>query len=438
MGYKNIRRLILWGLISHMYYNEKHKHRVEQRGDGYTYLGSYKSKEITIDGKNKKGNSTYIRIKCPYCGKEYDITLNSFARGNKSKCTYCCNKYENSFAYHIQQELGESLNKYWNWEKNTVNPYCISKCNDKKVWIKCDKINYHNDYGGYPTTCYNFYNGKRCGYCSSHKVHPKDSFAQWGIDTFGDDFLEKYWSKKNDELDINPWEIKPQSNKKVWILCQEKDYHNDKGGYEIMPNDFYNEQRCSYCSSHKIHPKDSFGALYPEKAKYWSKNNKRSPFEVSPKTGDKYWFICEKCSEEFDRSLDNLNKCNTGVVCKKCNSSQGEVKISRWLDKNNINYIHDKPYFSDLLGLGSGLLRPDFILPDEKIWIEYDGEQHDKWQESWMPYEKFKMLQKHDKKKNEYAKEHGWELIRIKEKDFDNIENILEKELKWVLTNKNK
>lgn len=422
-----------------MYYNLEHKYRVEQRGDGYTYLGSYKCNEITIDGKCDKSGSM-IRVKCPYYGKEYDIALNNFARGNKSKCKYCCNYYENSFAYYIQQELKEPLNKYWNWEKNDKNPYCISKAGKVKIYLKCQDKDYHNNDGGYPTTCDNFYNGRRCGYCSNKKVHPKDSFAQWGIDTFGDDFLDKYWSNKNDELGIDPWEIKPQSNKhRIWIYCQEKNYHNDDGGYETTPNDFYQDKRCPYCSSHKIHPKDSFGYLYPEKAKYWNydKNNK-SPFEVSPKTGDKYWFICEKCGEEFDRRLDNLNKCNVGVVCKKCNSSQGETKILRWLDKNNINYIHDKPYFNNLIGLGGGLLRPDFILPNEKIWIEYDGIQHEEWQESWMNCDEFKQLQKHDKKKNEYAKEHGWKLIRIKEKDFDNIESILEKELKLVLTNKNK
>ena len=32
-----------------MYYNEEHKNSVEKRGDGYTYIGSYKCNEITLD-----------------------------------------------------------------------------------------------------------------------------------------------------------------------------------------------------------------------------------------------------------------------------------------------------------------------------------------------------------------------------------------------------
>ena len=86
-----------------MYQNEEHKRGVIERGDGYEYIGSYKCDEITIDGKNKKRNGSYIRVKCPYCGKEYDIETYAFVKGNKSKCNYCCNFYEKSFAYHIQQ-----------------------------------------------------------------------------------------------------------------------------------------------------------------------------------------------------------------------------------------------------------------------------------------------------------------------------------------------
>ena len=39
----------------------------------------------------------------------------------RNKCRYCCNKYENSYAYHIQIELNEPLEKYWDFEKNTLN-----------------------------------------------------------------------------------------------------------------------------------------------------------------------------------------------------------------------------------------------------------------------------------------------------------------------------
>lgn len=206
-----------------MYYNEEHEEIVKEREDNYTYIGSYNRKEETIDGKNKKLNTMFIRVKCPYCDEEYDIAIKSFRDG--AKCTKCCNIYENSFAYHIQQKLKEPLNKYWDWEKNDLNPYMIYKSTAKvKIWVKCTETDYHESYEITPN---NFHKGNRCPYCDGKKIHPKDSFAQWGIDNADKDFLERYWSPKNT---INPFKINKGTNvKKVWILCQNKNYHNEYG-----------------------------------------------------------------------------------------------------------------------------------------------------------------------------------------------------------------
>lgn len=407
-----------------MYYNKGHKKKVIERGDGYTYIGSYRCGEVTIDGKKSK---SHIRVKCPYCGKEYDVRLSDFSGKRKVKCTNCCNTYKNSFAYYIQVELGEGLNKYWDWDKNNqlgINPYCVTPQSSKKVYIKCTETDYHESY---LIRIDNFYNGKRCPYCVNRKIHPKDSFAQWGIDTFGEDFLKKYWSSKNI---INPFNIAPQSDKKVWMLCQEKDYHNDKGGYEISVSDFYNGNRCPYCTTRrgKVHPKDSFGSLYPEKAKYWSSNNDKSPYEVTPMSHKKYKFICEKCGDEFERTLSNLNQSDTGVVCRECNSSQLEIKTKDILEKYNINY-KAQIKCEGLLGLGNGNLSYDFYLPDYNLLIECQGEQHESWQETWMTKGKFEKQLEHDKRKKQYAKEHNINLLEIWYYDIDNIENILINEL---------
>ena len=483
-----------------MYYNEKHKKRVIERGDGYTYIGSYRRKEETIDGKNKKHNANYIRVKCPYCGNEYDVqNCDFFIR--KIICGSCCNLYENSFAYHIQMELGEGLNKYWDWKENDLNPYLIYvgsstnkvklKCNktnyhdnytmfpnmfkrgdrcpqctnhhgnvhpnesfgqwlidefgknaikkywspkntldpfklskgsDKYIiWMLCKEKDYHNDNGGYETTPNEFYRGNRCPYCSGHKTHPKDSFGQWLIDTYGNNAVEKYWSSKNT---INPFEISPNSHKNIWIYCQEKDYHNDNGGYKTSPNSFYRGQRCGYCYNSKIHPLDSFGMLYPEKAKYWSKNNKKTPFEVAPKTTRKYKFICEKCGEEFERNLNDLNRIDSGVVCINCNSSSLEQATKNVLDGYNIKYEREYKY-NDLKGIRGGILRFDFYLPKYNTVIECQGEQHKKRIKGWQTEEGFKIQKQNDLLKRNYCDENDIKLIEIWYNEINDIENIL-------------
>ena len=81
-------------------------------------------------------------------------------------------------------------------------------------------------------------------------------------------------------------------------------------------------------------------------------------------------------------------------------------------------------------------MRPDFIIPGLKIWIEYDGEQHfepvdftSKMSEEQIQ-EQFKKVQQNDQIKNQYAKDNNWTLIRIPYWDIDNIEQILDSYLK--------
>lgn len=404
-----------------MYINEEHKYKVENRGDNYQYIGSYKSDEITIDGKNKSKKTSYIRVKCPYCGSEYDICLYNFITHNKSKCKFCCNEYEKSFAYHIQVELQESLNKYWDWNKNTLNPYHINKCSDKKIWMKCIDKDYHESY---ETTCYKFTIGARCPYCSSRKTHPKDSFAQWGIDKFGNDFLEKYWSDKNT---LNPWKVSQQCNKKAWFKCNKIHYHDD---YYTLISDFYSGKRCGYCgkSNFKVHINDSFGTLYPEIAKQWDyeKNNK-SPYEVNPHSNYKYWFICESCNESYLTSLASITKRIEPTKCTNCsNLSLGEKYIIEYLNNKNIDFYYDEVYFKDLVGCGGGKMRPDFILPSYKVWIEFDGAFHYR---DFYHDGSFETQQENDKIKDEYAKEHGYKMIRIPYWEINKISNILDEKL---------
>lgn len=85
-----------------------------------------------------------------------------------------------------------------------------------------------------------------------------------------------------------------------------------------------------------------------------------------------------------------------------------------------VSFIKDKEYFKELKSKKGKPLRPDFILPDHKIWIEYDGEFHYK-----DIMGELKKQQYHDKLKDEYAKKNGWEMIRIPYWDFDKIEEIL-------------
>ena len=401
-----------------MIQNKRHKENVESRG--YKYIGTYENNEIMLDNGNiKPKKEGYMRVKCLYCKKEYDTRVSGFNYGYN--CKFCCNKYEKSFAHYIEVELGENLDKYWDWKKNDgkgINPYIISKASHKKIWIKCQDKEYHNSY---EIVAYNFTKGCRCSYCSSNKIHPLDSFAQYHIDNTDKDFLEKYWDYEKNI--INPYEIAPCSNKKIWIKCQEKSYH---GSYSVRGSSFtYKNSRCPYCShtSGKVHLYDSFGYNHFDKVCInWSSKNKLSPFKISCHNDKKFIFYCEECGKEFKKAITKI--VDNESWCPNCKMSKGEKRIVYWLENNNIQYIYEKT-FNKLLGVKNGLLSYDFYLPKYNLLIEYQGEQHESPFRYLNSETNFERQLEHDKRKREYAKDNKINLLEIWYWDFDNIEKIL-------------
>ena len=120
--------------------------------------------------------------------------------------------------------------------------------------------------------------------------------------------------------------------------------------------------------------------------------------------------------------------------CPKCynpKKSQGELKIEKILQENNIKYIYNLGYFPDLRGEKNIALRYDFILLDENEkpfrLIEFDGRQHFVNTPYFGGQEGLEKRQYADKLKNIYALQNNYPLIRIhydEEKNI-NVENVL-------------
>lgn len=132
---------------------------------------------------------------------------------------------------------------------------------------------------------------------------------------------------------------------------------------------------------------------------------------------------CKVCSNVWLAKPSNLRY--TG--CPVCCESHGERRIRKYLSDYKINFIPQKTY-NELLGVGGRNLSYDFYLPDYNILIEYQGEFHDgtAYQQS---EEEYKIQQEHDKRKHEYAELHNIKLLEIWYWNFDNIEEILEREI---------
>ncbi len=323
----------------------------------------------------------------------------------------------------------------WDYELNNCKPDEITYATNKKYYFKCPRKIHKSEIK--KITDFTFGQG------GSMKCKTCNSFAQWGIDHIGDNFLEKYWDY--DKNTINPWEIAKSMNKpKVWIKCQEKDYH---GNYDMSPDNFIHNHRCPYCATirGKVHSLDSLGKLLEDKEllHLWSDKNKKSPYKYTPWSIQRVWWKCIDGHKDYFRSVNDSNKCN--FRCPECQYSKGEERISNYLIDNNFIEINQEDYnildetfktkykyfipqkeFEGLIGLGNGLLSYDFYLPNYNLLVEFQGLQHEKYCKGFHKSKKdFEKQQEHDKRKHEYTKTHNIILLEIWYYDFDNIEEIL-------------
>ena len=117
----------------------------------------------------------------------------------------------------------------------------------------------------------------------------------------------------------------------------------------------------------------------------------------------------------------------SGYGCPRCYESKGETAIAKFLTSNNINYIREKK-FDDCKNKSQ--LPFDFFLPDYNLLIEYDGKQHFEPVDYFGGIDGLNKCIINDKIKNKYAEDNKIKLLRIKYNNFNNINNILEEEIK--------
>ena len=166
-------------------------------------------------------------------------------------------------------------------------------------------------------------------------------------------------------------------------------------------------RRCHFCKEYFPLTNDYFDKDPYDKT--FGLHRRCRPCEPLYKT----WHALQKEAKQQHKDINELYN----------RMSSYELIIAKYLDANNITYVFDSCYFKSLKGIGGGMLRPDFILPDYRRWIEVDGEGHFypvrfngcTEQEAQEAYERIK---EHDKIKDEYAKNHSFALTRIPYLDF--------------------
>jgi hypothetical protein len=110
-----------------------------------------------------------------------------------------------------------------------------------------------------------------------------------------------------------------------------------------------------------------------------------------------------------------------GISCPKCSSSFGEILLRLYLNKYGIAALEQHRIWTKH--------RFDFVIPDAKILIEFDGKQHFEPTEAFGGIESFNRLKRNDRIKTDLSKLTGYDLIRFNYKQIRILEKALIKKL---------
>ena len=225
---------------------------------------------------------------------------------------------------------------------------------------------------------------KGCPFCLKEKNREKQSIS----------FLEKAKEIHGDKYDYSKVNY-INSSTKVCIICPEHgEFWQSPNAHIIAKHD------CPKCAGRKLSKNElikKYRSIHGDKYDYTKFNY------INAHT--KSIVICSKHGEFLISHCHHMN----GEGCPKCKQSLLEKEISIMLEKNNIDYIQDKPL--DFLKKQ----RPDFYIPQINTIIECQGKQHfecgDYYFGTTNIKEKFHKTIKYDIKKNVICKNNNIYII---------------------------
>ena len=325
--------------------------------------------------------------KCSKCGNEWESTIYNRAAGKG--CPICSKKKQGQAKVeNIIKTTGSfaenhpSLIEEWDYEKNTISPFSISKSSTSKVWWKCKRCGY----SWQTTVSHRTLRNHGCPACINHVVTKNNSL----VATYPQ-ILDMWNYAKN--TDISPEKVTAGSNKKVWWICEL--------GHEWMAtvSAIKNGGKCPVCCGQKVQEGfNDLNTVNPLVAKEWHPTkNKYSPTEITAGSSkEKVWWVCPK-GHEYQSTVANRTKGSGCPVCdKKSKTSFPEQAIFYYLKR--VTNAYNRYLFDNKTEI-------DVFLPDYNIGIEYDG---------YYFHNNKKSIEK-EERKNSILKNAGITLIRVKE-----------------------
>src|SRR3989339_652590 len=307
-------RKVWWKCVKGHAWEDTISHR--RRGDGCPYCSGHRvCKENSLAAKNGKlakewhpvkngsltprdvvnGSNRKVWWSCEN-GHEWQTNVGDRSIGGRG-CPYCSgNKFSKERSLAL---LYPEIAKEWHPVKNgELTPYDVPPgAGRRKVWWICKSKHV------WKAVIASRNAGAGCPYCSHFKASPETSLA-----VLNPGLAKEWHPTKNGEL--TPCDLTSASSSKVWWKC--------KKGHEwnAAVSSRSKGSGCPYCSGYKIAREASLQVLNPLLVREWhpSKNNSFTPYEVSPVSQHKVWWICSK-GHVYEMSVQKRNK---GVKCPYC------------------------------------------------------------------------------------------------------------------------
>ena len=289
---------------------------------------------------------------------------------------------------------------FWS-NQNLLKPNEVALNSHKKFWFDCECGHQFE----IALNCLN--KGSWCSYCANKKLCELNKNCKSCFDKcFASIKYSENWSYKNLE---ESFEVLKNSHKKYWFKCPKCEHV-----FEQLLSHITRGSTCSYCANRLLCDENlncsscftkTFASI--ERSSYWSNKNTKKPIQVFKNSAEKFWFNCDKCSNEFESKLCHITD---GSWCPNCRYKT-EDKLYKILSKKysllkrqyKVDWCKNKKH-----------LPFDFVFEERKIIIEIDGDQHFKQIAKWKTPEHTK---KRDLYKMKCANENGFSIIRILQDD---------------------
>ena len=333
-----------------------------------------------------------INCECQDCGYKWTSTLRKLSLLTFDNCCPVCagRKFDsNELLAYIKD--------------NHIDIENVPKLKSEIIKCTCQQCNY-----SWETTSLSLLNRKGCPKCNNRvrKTH--------------EEFLEDLENTNPNVKILSKYVNSHTKVKRKCLICGDIS--------ELLPRDIKNGS-CKGCMAIKM--RSLFRKTHEEfcsdfKEKYGDTYNVVDTYiNSSTKIKVKH----NICGNDFMYNPSNIY--NKSIhICPYCynKTSNGEKIIENFFNVNYIDYNQHKT-FPYLRGVRNGYLSYDFYLEKQNLLIEFQGIQHYEPVEIFGGEKQFKIQQEHDKRKREYAINNNIKLLEIPYWDFDNVEEILSREL---------